>query len=59
MLKELADRSKDGQFSLSSTVLADSADYDDCFIETKMGRLNCSDAGPVFDKNIIDWDKIA
>lgn len=59
MLKELADRSKDGQFSLSSTVLADSADYDDCFIETKKGRLNCSDAGPVFDKNIIDWDKIA
>ena len=59
MLKELADRSVNGQFSLSSTVLAESADYDDCFIETTEGRLNCSDAGPVFDKNIIDWDKIA
>lgn len=59
MLRELAARSQDGQFSLSSTVLAESADYDDCFIETKKGRLNCSDAGPVFDKNIIDWDKIA
>ena len=58
MLKELADRSKDGQFSLSSTVLAESADYDDCFIETTEGRLNCSDAGPVFDKNIIRWDLI-
>ena len=59
MLKELADRAENGQFSLSSTVLAESADYDDCFIETKKGRLNCSDAGPVFDKNIIDWDNIA
>jgi len=59
MLKELADRARDGQFSLSSTVLAESADYDDCFIETTKGRLNCSDAGPVFDKNIINWDKIA
>lgn len=59
MLKDLADKSEEGQFSLSSTVLAGSADYDDCFIETKEGRLNCSDAGPVFDKNIIDWDKIA
>lgn len=59
MLRELADRSENGQFSLSSTVLAESDDYDDCFIETKKGRLNCSDAGPVFDKNIIDWDRIA
>ena len=59
MLRELADRSENGQFSLSSTVLAESADYDDCFIETTKGRLNCSDAGPVFDKNIIDWNKIA
>ena len=59
MLRELADRSENGQFSLSSTVLAGSADYDDCFIETTKGRLNCSDAGPVFDKNIIDWNKIA
>ena len=59
MLRELADRAENGQFSLSSTVLAESADYDDCFIETKKGRLNCSDAGPVFDKNIIDWDNIA
>jgi len=32
------------------------SDYDDCFIETTEGRLNCSDAGPVFDKNIIRWD---
>ena len=59
MLKDLADRAENGQFSLSSTVLAESADYDDCFIETLEGRLNCSDAGPVFDKNIIDWDRIA
>ncbi len=59
MLRELADRSENGQFSLSSTVLAESADYDDCFIATTKGRLNCSDAGPVFDKNIIDWDNIA
>ena len=59
MLRELAERAENGQFSLSSTVLAESADYDDCFIETTKGRLNCSDAGPVFDKNIIDWDNIA
>jgi len=58
MLRSLADKSDDGQFSLSSTVLAESADYDDCFIETTKGRLNCSDAGPVFDKNIIRWDSL-
>ena len=58
MLKSLADKSDEGQFSLSSTVLAESADYDDCFIDTTEGRLNCSDAGPVFDKNIIKWDTL-
>lgn len=59
LLKSLADKADAGQFSLSSTVLAESADYDDCFIETTEGRLNCSDAGPVFDKNIILWDSLA
>ena len=58
MLKALADKSDEGQFSLSGTVLAESADYDDCFIETTEGSLNCSDAGPVFDKNIVLWDKL-
>lgn len=58
MLKSLADKSDEGQFSLSSTVLAESTDYDDCFIDTTEGRLNCSDAGPVFDKNIIKWDTL-
>lgn len=57
MLRDLASKVDDGQFSMSSTVLATSADYDDCFIETTEGRLNCSDAGPVFNKNIIDWEK--
>jgi dihydroorotate dehydrogenase electron transfer subunit len=59
MLKDLAAKTDDGQFSMSSTILANSDDYDDCFIETAEGRLNCSDAGPVFDKNIINWDMIA
>ena len=58
MLRSLADKADEGQFSLSSTILAESADYDDCFIETTEGRLNCSDAGPVFDKNIIRWDTL-
>ena len=58
MLRSLADKADFGQFSLSSTVLAESEDYDDCFIETTVGRLNCSDAGPVFDKNIIIWDAL-
>ena len=58
MLRTLAGKAKEGQFSLSSTVLATSADYDDCFIETTLGRLNCSDAGPVFEKNIIKWDEL-
>ena len=58
MLKSLADKADAGQFSMSSTILAESADYDDCFIETTEGRLNCSDAGPVFDKNIIRWDML-
>lgn len=58
MLKSLSDKADEGQFSLSSTVLAESADYDDCFIETTEGRLNCSEDGPVFDKNIIKWDAL-
>lgn len=58
MLKSLVDKSPEGQYSMSSTILAESADYDDCFIDTTEGRLNCSDAGPVFDKNIIRWDLI-
>jgi dihydroorotate dehydrogenase electron transfer subunit len=58
MLRKLADKVENGQFSMSSTILANSADYDDCFIETTEGRLNCSDAGPVFDMNIINWDEI-
>ena len=58
MLKDIAPKAENGQFSLSSTVLANSADYDDCFIDTTEGRLNCSDAGPVFDKNIVLWDKL-
>ena len=56
MLRSLANKADAGQFSLSSTVLAESDDYDDCYIETTEGRLNCSDDGPVFDKNIIRWD---
>jgi hypothetical protein len=59
MLKSLANKAPEGQFSMSSTILAESADYDDCYIDTTEGRLNCSDAGPVFDKNIIRWDLIA
>ena len=45
MLKSLAYKADEGQFSMSSTILAWAADYDDCFIETTEGRLNCSDAG--------------
>ncbi len=58
MLRSLADKADEGQFSLSSTVLAESADYDDCFIETTKGMMNASDDGPVFDKNIIKWDAL-
>ena len=58
MLKELADKVDEGQFSLSGTILAESTNYDERFIETTEGRLNCSDEGPVFDKNIILWDKL-
>ena len=58
MLKELAGKVDEGQFSLSGTVLAESSNYEECFIETTEGRLNCADDGPVFDKNIILWDKL-
>lgn len=58
MLKALSEKVSEGQFSLSSTVLAHSADYDDCFLETTEGRRNCSEDGPVFDKNIIIWDSL-
>lgn len=59
MLKELAKKTERGQFSVSGTLLAESAGHDDCFIKTREGMLNCRDDGPVFDKNIIDWDAIA
>lgn len=59
MMKKVAQKVAGGQFSLSSTVLAHSADYDDCYFETTEGRKNCSDDGPVFDKNIILWDSLA
>ncbi|MBR2674150.1 MAG: hypothetical protein IKE52_01655 [Mogibacterium sp.] len=58
MLKKLAAKVKEGQVSLGSTVLMHSEDYDDCFIETREGRKNCSDEGPVFDMSIINWDAI-
>ena len=58
MLKELAGKVDNGQFSLSGTILAESSSYEDCYVETTEGRLNCTDAGPVFDKNIILWDKL-
>ncbi len=58
MLKKLADKVPAGQFSLGSTVLMHSDDYDDCFFETTQGRKNCSDDGPVFDKNVIIWDSL-
>lgn len=58
MLKELATKVDAGQFSLSGTILAESSSYEDCYIETTKGRLNCADAGPVFDKDIIIWDKL-
>ena len=58
MLKALAGKVDEGQFSLSGTILAESTNYEDCFVETTEGRLNCIDDGPVFDKNIILWDKL-
>ena len=59
MLRDLAAKSDNGQFSLSSTILAMADDYNECFIETREGMLNCSDAGPIFDKNMIEWNRIA
>lgn len=58
MLKKLAVKVPEGQFSFGSTILMHSDDYDDCFLETTEGRKNCSDDGPVFDKSIIKWDAL-
>ncbi len=58
MLRDLAVKVDEGQFSLSGTILAEATSYEERFVETTEGRLNCSDEGPVFDKNIILWDKI-
>jgi dihydroorotate dehydrogenase electron transfer subunit len=58
MLRDLAAKVDEGQFSLSGTILAESTSYEERFIETTVGRVNCSDAGPVFNKDIILWDKI-
>ena len=58
MLRDLAPKVDEGQFSLSGTILAEATSYEERFIETTVGRLNCSDAGPVFNKDIILWNKI-
>lgn len=53
MLRDLNSRCENGQFSFSAYL------QDDCPVETKVGRAYCREEGPVFDKNIIDWNKTA
>lgn len=56
MLKDLAGRCKRGQFSFSSCALEKASQSEDCYVETRNGRLSCMQDGPVFDKDIINWD---
>lgn len=58
MLKKLASKTTEGQFSVSCAVIVISADYDDCLLDTVDGVVNSCDAGPVFDKNAVIWDSL-
>jgi dihydroorotate dehydrogenase electron transfer subunit len=58
MLKKLASKTAEGQFSVSCAVVVVSADYDDCLLDTVNGVVNSCDEGPVFDKNEVIWDSL-
>jgi dihydroorotate dehydrogenase electron transfer subunit len=59
MLRKLAAKTEDGQFSVSCAVVVVSADYSDCNLQTVDGIVNSCDEGPVFDKNAVIWDSLS
>ena len=59
MLKALSGRAKEGQFSLSMMMHVSHAEKGDFDVGTKSGMVKCSKAGPVFDKNIVDWNSLS
>jgi dihydroorotate dehydrogenase electron transfer subunit len=59
MLKDLASRSKEGQFSLSSMMHVSPEENGDFEVGTTEGMVSCSKVGPVFDKNRVDWDTLS
>lgn len=59
MLKSLSGKTKDGQFSLSSMMHVSAEENGDFDVGTNDGMVKCSKVGPVFDKNIVDWDSLS
>ncbi|MBQ6389223.1 MAG: hypothetical protein IJH90_06290 [Mogibacterium sp.] len=59
MLKELAARCANGQFSLSDMMLRTADEGGDFRVETTEGDKRCVGDGPVFDKNIVVWDTLS
>ncbi len=59
MLKALADRADEGQFSLSTMMHVSPNENGDFEVGTHDGLVSCRENGPVFDKNRIEWDTLS
>lgn len=59
MLKALASRSEEGQFSLSTMMHVSPNENGDFEVGTHDGLVSCRENGPVFDKNRIEWDTLS
>lgn len=59
MLKALSRKTEDGQFSLSTMMHISRESNGDFDVGTFSGLVRCSEEGPVFDKNQIDWEALS
>ena len=58
MLKTLALRCSEGQFSLSNLMLSTSAKEGEVIVPTNIGETSTNSYGPVYDKNEIKWNEL-
>ena len=59
MLKALAGKCRSGQFSLSDMMRVSVEENGDFDVGTLSGMLRCSETGPVYDKNSVDWGTLS
>ncbi len=58
MLRKLASRCKEGQFSLSNQMLRTSQPSGEVIVPTRLGATSSINDGPVYDKNEIKWNEL-